>query len=133
MNAVRKIKFFSWNVKGLNDKVKRSLVKQEIQKEQPQVLCLQETKWSNPSRATVNEAMGPRYANYITIPACGVAGGVIVAWDDNFFEEIEHMEGTYCLTVMLHLKLDNSVIRFTGVYGPSNQRISIYFSQNSAS
>lgn len=122
MNSVKIIKFVSWNVRGLNDKDKRSIVKHEIHKERPQLICIQETKWQKQDVKIVKETVGARYTGLVTIQAKDTAGGVMIAWDENFFTCIYSVVEEHCASVDLVLNLDNTVFRFTGVYGPSNSR-----------
>lgn len=109
-------------MRGLNDKNKRKLIKQEIQKESPQLVCLQETKWSSDNSFHIKETMGSKLSQFQTLKAIGTAGGVIIAWDESCFEMIDTKVGRYCLTIDFHLKLDSTVFRYTGVYGPSTNR-----------
>lgn len=122
MNLSRKFKFYSWNVRGLNDKEKRIWVKHAILKEAPTLVCLQETKWQEEQPQIIREALGPTLRNYVIIPACNTAGGVIVAWDNSILTEVEHIVGKYCLNIDFMINQDTSVFRFTGLYGPSTQR-----------
>lgn len=121
-NEIKTFKFVSWNVRGLNDKKKRSLVKDVIKNASPQIVCMQETKWSTDNKLLVKETVGPRLQNYEMIEAKGTAGGVLIAWDQNLFTKIDHEKGDYCLSIDFTVNLDSSVFRYTGVYGPANQQ-----------
>ena len=85
MNEVRKLKFYSWNVRGLNDKNKRTSVRKEIASESPHLICLQETKWEMDNNKFIQDAIGNKYSNYYTVKAQGTAEGLLVAWDETFF------------------------------------------------
>lgn len=120
MNSKSKsIKFLTWNVRGLNCKKKRMLIKKTIMEEAPQVLCLQETKWDMDNAQFVRQTVGPKLDNYLMIKAQGTAGGVIVAWDSGIFTKLAQKIDSYCLSVDLALNLDDTVFRITGIYGPS--------------
>lgn len=122
MNSVKNLKFVSWNVRGLNEKNKRSLVKHELYREKPHLVCLQETKWAQQEPRFVREVVGARYSEAINIGAKDTAGGLMIAWDRNTFGLIQEVVGEYCASVDLVLNFDNTVFRFTRVYGPSDNR-----------
>ena len=48
-----KIKILSWNVRGVNDRNKRSLIKALIRSQKVDLVCLQETKMSQMSLGVV--------------------------------------------------------------------------------
>ncbi|XP_078165214.1 uncharacterized protein LOC144559920 [Carex rostrata] len=52
----------------------------------------------------------------------GTAGGILLAWDKDMFTEAERKVGKYCVSVDVVANWDSTVIRFTGVYGPSTNR-----------
>lgn len=122
MNATRHIKILSWNVRGLNDRAKRVLVRHEVQKHSPHVLCIQETKWDMENAQYIRETIGSRIDNFGLIKANGTAGGVLLAWDHRMFTKIEIQYTAHTVSADLVVNLDNSVIRVTGVYGPATYR-----------
>lgn len=119
MNAVKSIKFLSWNVRGLNEKIKRNNVKKTVLDEAPQVVCLQETKWSSVNDVYIRETIGTRLDQSLQILAHGSAGGVLMAWNSVMFTKIGQQIDNYCLSVDLANNLDDSIFRITGTYGPS--------------
>lgn len=86
------------------------------------MLCLQETKWKEDDIQNVREAVGAKYMSYVVLTAIGTAGGVLLAWDANLMTLVDKQVGVYTLSVDLMVNIDTSVLRVTGVYGPSNQR-----------
>lgn len=120
-NATRIFKFFSWNVRGLNDRNKRSLVKEVINKVAPNLVCLQETKWAVENAAYVRQTLGHKLNEYEVLLAEGTAGGLIIAWYSGSLTKIDKKQGKYYLTIDFMINLDSSVLSFTGVYGPSTQ------------
>ena len=119
MNSVKFIKFLSWNVRGLNDKIKRTNVKKTILDEAPQIICLQETKWSSVNENYIKQTIGTRLDQNLQILAHGSAGGVLLAWNSVMFTKIGQQIDTYCLSVDLANNLDDSIFRITGTYGPA--------------
>lgn len=120
-NNNKTFKFLSWNVRGLNQKEKRTEIKHEIITQKPQLVCLQETKWDQEDERVIRQTVGNRLDKFILVNARDTAGGILLAWDSNFFTEIEHSTHDYMISVDLAVNIDNSVFRYTGVYGPSNQ------------
>lgn len=70
-----KIKILSWNVRGLNAREKRVVVKSLLKEWKADVVCLQETKFSVVSREKVKEIWGCQWVKWIHLDACGTAGG----------------------------------------------------------
>lgn len=70
-----KIKILNWNVKGLNAKEKRVVVKSLLKGWKADVVCLQETKLNEMSMMIVKELWGSHWVNWIHLDAIGVAGG----------------------------------------------------------
>lgn len=73
-----RIKILSWNVRGLNARDKRVVVKTLLKEWKADVACLQETKLRNVSREVVRELCGSRWVDWIHLDAIGAAGGVLV-------------------------------------------------------
>lgn len=69
-----KIKILSWNVRGLNAREKRVVVKSLLNEWKADVVCLQETKFSVASREKVKEIWGSRWVKWIHLDACGTEG-----------------------------------------------------------
>lgn len=70
-----------WNVRGLNDGVKRASVRNLIISSGATVVCLQETKIANWNFNLILETVGPDLAqNCVTLPAEGVSGGGGSSW-----------------------------------------------------
>jgi exonuclease III len=118
-DGVGRFLFLSWNVRGLNDPKKRANVKNFIVSEKPDVICVQETKLSSVSNSLLKEIMGVLLDSQACILANRTAGGVILAWKSSLFTELSRQIKSYVVTVDLQSKLDNSVMRVSGVYGPS--------------
>lgn len=79
-----KIKILSWNVRGLNAKEKRVIVKSLLKEWKVDVVCLQEMKLKEVSKKGMKEIWGNRWGEWIHLDAVGTAGGCwscgIVEW-----------------------------------------------------
>lgn len=120
MNYKTKIKSVSWNVRGLNEKDKRIAVRETVFFEKPDIVCFQETKLSVIDDVMRKEICGRRLNKYVTLPARGTRGGIMIAWQEKRFHKISETRSEYCLTVNLKDALLDKSIVYTGVYGPNN-------------
>ena len=63
-------RILNWNVRGLNTKARRQVVKDLVTEHNCNIVCLQETKMQNLDATIVSEALGPKFANNFTyLPA----------------------------------------------------------------
>jgi exonuclease III len=74
-----------WNVRGANNPAKRRALQLFFSDKPCNIVCLQETKIENMTRALVVEMLGPRFGdNFICLPANGARGGVLIACTSDF-------------------------------------------------
>lgn len=69
----------AWNVRGLNDRARRNVVRELLLNYLPSVVCIQETKLSTVCNAISNEILGPAF-DYECLPSVGASGGILFAW-----------------------------------------------------
>ena len=69
---------FDWNVRGLNDKVKRLAVYNKIEESNAAIVCLQETKCQNFAHTFIRSFCPTRFDKFTFSPSVGVSGGLIV-------------------------------------------------------
>ena len=81
-----KIKILSWNVRGINDRNKRKLIKALISSHKVDLVCLQETKMAEMSLGVVRSLGVGRFLEWGALNARGAAGGVVVCWDNRVLE-----------------------------------------------
>jgi exonuclease III len=66
-----------WNVRGLNDPVKRESVRQTILSTSVTLVCLQETKIMNWTKGLLKDTMGYKLAKHTAhLPSQGASGGI---------------------------------------------------------
>jgi exonuclease III len=58
MNYKPTYKFISWNVRGVNEREKRLAIRQTILLENPDIVCLQETKIGDMTNRMAKELCG---------------------------------------------------------------------------
>ena len=72
------IRILSWNVKGINDKDKRKVVKAFLRLQRADLVCLQETKCKLMSNLVVRSLGFGRFVNWGSVHSRGQAGGILV-------------------------------------------------------
>ena len=118
----------NWNVRGLNNKARRKVVKDLVQDTKCTIVTLQETKLQSINAADISETLGERFSKHFAyLPAQGTRGGVLVAVDDDYYSitHAEHREHT----VSVYVVSTQSLVSWwlTVVYGPHGDTEKIEF------
>jgi hypothetical protein len=92
-----------WNVRGLNDREKCKSVGNLLRGWKGDLVCLQETKVAEMTRALVRRLWGGPHVQWCCLDAVGASGGILCIWDTRSLEMIESCVGS-----------------FSGVYGPND-------------
>lgn len=110
----------NWNVRGLNNPVKRRVVQNFVTDLKCNLVCLQETKINDITRTLVLETLGQRFANnFISLPAIGTRGGILIACMDDFeLSIVPLVAGVHSISGMIRDRSDGACWSITGVYGP---------------
>ena len=112
------LRILSWNVRGVNDRPKRKIIKSVIRSQKVDLFCLQETKVQVMSDEIVR-SLGPgRFLDWKVLNAKGTAGGVIICWDKRSLEILGVEEGQFSISCRFRNESDGAIWVFTGVYGP---------------
>lgn len=80
------IKILSYNVRGLGGRVKREVIRQIIQKEEVDVVCIQESKLTKFDSKVCNEVWGDKEVEWREVEAINRAGGVFIMWGKGNFK-----------------------------------------------
>nr|CAD1838381.1 unnamed protein product [Ananas comosus var. bracteatus] len=115
----RVFRFLTWNVRGLNDQNKCSVVRSFIRFSKVSVVCLQETKLSSTSLDKFRSFCGFHLQEFRTLDAAGTRGGLLTAWNSYLFDCAQHWNGSHTLNVLLQRKADGTFFLITNVYGPT--------------
>ncbi|KAJ9697005.1 hypothetical protein PVL29_008976 [Vitis rotundifolia] len=113
-----KLKILSWNVRGVNDKSKRKIIKAVVRKQMADLLCFQETKMQVMSEGVVRSLGSGRFLDWRALDAIGSAGGILVCWDKRTLEIMDWEVGRFSISCKFKNVDDGMVWVFTGVYGP---------------
>ena len=83
----------SWNVRGLNCKVKRSQIRNALKMWNAELICPQEIKLSHIGIAEVGSLLGNRFADWVYLESEGALGGVLIMRDKRVIEIQEWVKG----------------------------------------
>ncbi|WJZ96624.1 hypothetical protein VitviT2T_015290 [Vitis vinifera] len=117
-----KIKFLSWNVRGMNDRNKRKLIKALIRSQKVDLVCLQETKMTEMSLGVVRSLGVGRFLEWGALNARSVAGGVVVLWDNRVLELMGMEVGLFSILCCFKNVEDGFRWILSGMYGPTLRR-----------
>jgi exonuclease III len=118
--------FLIWNVRGLNDRVKRDSVKSLVVDIGPSIICLQETKLFSISDFDILSILGSGFSKFVYSPAIGTRGGVLVSWRDGVFSSLALVIKQFSVLVKLQEE-NGSCWWFTRVYGPHQDNLKSSF------
>ncbi|XP_070017166.1 uncharacterized protein [Nicotiana sylvestris] len=113
------IKVISWNVRGLNDKKKREIIKSQVQNWRADIICMQETKVEGDIEEIVRQIWGGRWVRYASLEASGTRGGILLLWDCRVWKGEVLQTGAYTLTCKFEALLQNFQCHITRVYAPN--------------
>ena len=118
----------NWNVRGLNNKARRKVVKDLAQDTKCTIATLQETKLEEVTAQDISETLGIKFSkNFAYLPAQGTRGGALVAVDEDYYR-ISHSEfSEYTITVRVESTQCVSAWWITVVYGPQGDREKVQF------
>jgi len=118
----------SWNVRGLGDPDKCTVVKDALVASAPSVICLQETKLSDLSRFKAHSFLPPHFTDTIQfVRAAGSCGGILTAWNTNLFSLDSFISRRHTLTTALTATSSDLRLTVTNVYAPADHRDSKIF------
>ena len=116
-----KLKIMSWNVKGINDVAKRSLIRAFIKSQRVDLGCLQETKLREISRGLIRSLGVGNHLEWVVVKAKGSSGGIVVFWDSRVLKLLGVEESHYTISCRFSLVEEHFTWVFTGVYGPTSR------------
>ena len=111
------MKILTWNVRGCGLYRKRRGIKEVINKEDPNLVILQEVKKSNIDRKFVASVWRSRFKEWILLPSVGRSGGILMMWDSRRVKVTDNLIGEFSVSICM--KLDNlGEWWFSGIYKP---------------
>lgn len=115
----RMYRLLMWNMRGLNNPNKCSVVKNFLLYCKCVAVCFQETKLEFLSQEKFRSFCGFHLREFRALDAVGTRGGLITAWNPFLFDCIEDWSGSYSLNVVLKNKSDESAFLISNIYGPT--------------
>lgn len=112
-------KILLWNVRGMGNRDKRTTILQNIGSSSSDIFCIQEIKIQLMTESFVKEVWGPRPCGWLALPSWGASGGILVIWDVDRIEVLEHILGAFSVLVRCRVKVMLNEWVFVGVYGPN--------------
>lgn len=82
------IKILSWNVRGLNNRDRRRLLKEMVRKSKAEVVLVQESKLELVDCWVIYDLNSFSRTGWISLPSIGAARGVIIFWNKDCIEEL---------------------------------------------
>lgn len=115
--------FMIWNVRGLNSRARRNVVRELITQEN---LSLEETKLDDVDDALIMELCGVDF-DYCFKPATNTCGGILLAWKRHIWSVASPVVRDITLTAQILLTVGGETWCLTNVYGPQDDAGRILF------
>ncbi|CAM0950375.1 unnamed protein product [Alopecurus aequalis] len=110
--------FLIWNVRGLNDPARRSVVRSVVVRHNVAVVCLQESKLAFVDAEIVSQCCGSLFTGFASVPAVGTRGGIIVAWREDLVTFSNFQRKQSFIAAEGHLSQNDASFNLVIVYGP---------------
>jgi exonuclease III len=114
-----------WNARCLNNKARRDYVRDTILSSKADIICLQETKMASLSTHLLLSVCGSDFDKFLTLPANGTRGGILIAWKGAVCQVISSRIDNFSVSVQF-AGMDGNWW-FTGVYGSQEDESKIQF------
>lgn len=80
----------SWNIRGLNSRIKRSSLRKLISKNDPHFVFIQETKMEMCNSKIIKSLWNSTNIEWLFSPSIGNSGGIITMWKGDYFKASSH-------------------------------------------
>ena len=84
------MKIISWNIRGLNAKIKKSALKKIIARHDPHFIFIQETKVESFNPKIIKTIWNVENVGWLYTPSVGNSGGILSMWKEDFFKISSH-------------------------------------------
>lgn len=112
------MKILTWNVRGLGDDKKTTLVYQTLLNLKPDIICLQETKLTTIDNFKAIRFLPTSLRSYHHHPSTLASGGILTAWCSAKFDASLLHTDTSSLSIAFQSKTDRLQFSITNIYAP---------------
>lgn len=110
-----------WNARGLNSRVRRSVVRSIAFEHRASIICIQETKIALYNSSMNTDVVGSDY-DFAYLPTDGASGGAVTCWRRDLWTASDRSIGSFSVTVKLTPAGGTGEPWWlTNVYGPPNR------------
>ena len=113
------LNLLSWNVRGLNDRVKMSRICNLLYLWKADVVCLQETKLMAVTQGLIRSLWRCRYVDWLSLDSVRAFGGIILMWDKRVVDRVDVAIGNFSVSCRFREVATGFEWAFSGVYGPN--------------
>lgn len=89
-----------WNVRGLNNKARRDVIRDLVATTKPEIVCFQETKVEEMTTRILLSTLGMAIDGHAALPATGTRGGMLIAWKSVTCRAITFRVDTFSVSVL---------------------------------
>lgn len=111
------MKVISWNARGLNSQAKQRLLKRKVQKEKPDIIFVQETKYTSNIIDNISRKLG-KQMRYMETASHGWEGGFVTLWDPRVINILSAEATRSFISLEIQVIGDSETYLCTNVYGP---------------
>ncbi|KAM0821158.1 hypothetical protein ACQ4PT_048236 [Festuca glaucescens] len=126
-DVCKKLFMGSWNTRGLNDSDKCTDIKRNLSAQPLNVICLQETKFTNVSCEKASSFLPLGFWCFSAKSSIGASGGLVTAWRDDAVRHVRDLELRFTLTSFFEFAADGSQFAVSNIYVPCNAALQIDF------
>lgn len=80
----------SWNMRGLNARIKKTSLRKLINRHDPQFIFIQETKIETIESSLIKSVWNTNNIEWLFSPSIGNSGGILSMWKSDYFTLISH-------------------------------------------
>jgi exonuclease III len=119
-SSTKNLVFVSWNVRGLGDDGKCTIVRDHMITANPSVLCVQETKLASLSEGKARSFLPPTLSQFSNADADGSRGGMLTAFNPRLLNLTSSDARRFSLTTSFESTSSDVAFTVTNIYAPSD-------------
>lgn len=124
------IKILSWNVRGLDNRDRRRLLKEMVRRSKADLVLVQEYKLETVDCSVISEINSFSKIGWVSLPSIRIAGGVINFWNKDSIREIDSRVDKFSTSLLEACCGETQRWCITAIYGPIDGILFPIFWQN---